>query len=96
MDLTTEFAHLTERAIAVENYSGDKVKVSLNLPVREVFVANRLASALGITRQDVISKIFVSGLPDAVRGYFQIIGDNALDSMPWEEFCALVGEGEYF
>jgi len=76
MDITDEFAHLTERAKGIVRDEDTRMKVSLNLRLNDVYMADRLAKVLDTTRNEIISKIFQGGMPDAVRGYFKIMGDD--------------------
>jgi hypothetical protein len=96
MDITEEFSHLTERSIGVIRDDDEKVKVSLNLRLDDVLMADRLAKVLGTTRNEIFSKIIQGGLPDAVRGYFRIVGDDPLEFMTWTEFNEKISQGEYF
>lgn len=96
MDITKEFAHMTERAKGVVRDEDARMKVSLNLRADDVYMADRLAKALDTTRNEVLSKIIQNGMPDAVRGYFKVIGDDPLDHMDWDEFNTAIEHGKYF
>jgi len=96
MDITDEFAHLTERAKGIVRDEDTRMKVSLNLRLNDVYMADRLAKVLGTTRNEIISKIVQGGMPDAVRGYFKIMGDDPLEYMSWEEFNDKIEQGKYF
>ena len=96
MDITDNFAHITEHVLANTREHHPKVKVSLSLRVDDVYMVDRLAKALNMTRQDVVSEILHDGLPDAVRGYFKIVGDDPLEAMSWEEFTEKVEQGDFF
>lgn len=96
MDITDEFAHLTERAKGITRDDDARMKVSLNLRLDDVYMADRLAKALGTTRNEIISKIVQGGMPDAVRGYFKVMGDDPLEYMTWQEFNDKVEQGKYF
>lgn len=95
MDITREFAQLTEHARGIVRDPDDKMKVSISLRVSDVYMADRLAKALDLNRQEVLSRIIQNGLPDAVRGYYQIEGDDPLEHMSWDEFCDAVEAGGY-
>lgn len=96
MDIRDEFAHLTERAKGVTRDEDSRMKVSLNLRLDDVYMADRLAKVLGTTRNEIISKIVQGGMPDAVRGYFKIMGDDPLETMTWKEFNDRIEQGKYF
>ena len=96
MDIKDNFAHLTERVLSNTREHYDRVKVSVALRVDDVYLVDRMAKTLDMTRQDVISEILHDGLPDAVRGYFQIVGDDPLEYMTWDEFQEKVEQGDFF
>jgi len=96
MNTFDEIAHLTELACSKPKEELDRVKVTLNLRVDDVYLVDRMAKALDMTRQDLVSTILHTSLPDAVRGYFKIVGDDPLEALTWEEFMEKVYQGEYF
>lgn len=93
MDTFSEFAHVAEKYATTEPEE-QRVKVSMSLRHDDVYAVDRLAKALDMTRQDVISKILHTGLPDAFRGYFKVFGPDPLEDMTLDEYIASLQGGE--
>ncbi len=95
MDIEKAFARLTEHTRGITRDPDDRMKVSLNLRVADVYMAGRLANVLELNRQDVLSTIIENGLPEAVDGYYKIEGNNPLEHMAWDDFNDAVEQGKY-
>ncbi|MGB8705320.1 MAG: hypothetical protein WCD31_09845 [Gillisia sp.] len=93
MDIFKQFAHITEEALNT-GFDVERFKVSLNLRSDDVYAVDRLAKALGMTRQDVISSVLHAGLPDAFRGYFKIVGNDPLETMTLSEYIDSLQGGD--
>jgi len=96
MSILKTFGAMTEEAKNSPVDSISRIKISFNVRVRDLYIVDRLAHAIGVSRQEVLSQLIAEGLPDAVSGYFQVMGDDPTENMSWDDFCAEVDEGRYF